>query len=545
MKPILAVLVLLATPVLLAQQEAPQNDSIRQSELRADLFFLASDSMQGRLAATAENRLAAEFIKSRFDRLGLTPVGQNGSFFHEYNLTTASLADSNQLLISTGNGNAQRSLRLLQDYYPLNFSASGRARGDLAFTGFGIMSPERGHDDYSGGTVAGKVVLAFDHEPGERDPDSVFDGVVRSEVARSLRKALFAQEQGAVALLIVSDIHNHTGPDNFQRQANSTWPVNPRRVPRYTLSAWMDQVRIPVAQISPAVASALIHGSGYTLEKLSEVAEIDGGVTPIPMTERTVEITATVDRRVIPDRNVVAMLEGSDPELSDELIIICAHYDHDGVANGQVFNGADDDGSGTVALLEIAEAFARAAADGMRPRRSVLFAAWNSEERGLLGAWAYTEQPIVPLEQTVAVLNMDMVGRNEEVPVGGGRRFNGLEIQTAESNENSVNIMGYTYSPDLQTEVQEANEAYGLRLKMEYDNNASNLLRRSDQWPFLQNGVPAIFFHTGLHPDYHTPYDQPEKINYQKLETIARLVHQVAWNIAQNPSRPRYAARTP
>ena len=105
--------------------------------------------------------------------------------------------------------------------------------------------------------------------------------------------------------------------------------------------------------------------------------------------------------------------------------------------------------------------------------------------------------------------------------------------------------MGYTYSPDLQTEVQEANEAYGLRLKMEYDNNASNLLRRSDQWPFLQNGVPAIFFHTGLHPDYHTPYDRPEKINYQKLETIARLVHQVAWNIAQNPSRPRYAARTP
>ena len=545
MKPILAVLVLLATPVLLAQQEAPQNDSIRQSELRADLFFLASDSMQGRLAATAENRLAAEFIKSRFDRLGLTPVGQNGSFFHEYNLTTASLADNNQLLVSTDNGNSERSLRLLQDYYPLNFSASGRARGDLAFTGFGIMSPERGHDDYSGGTVAGKVVLAFDHEPGERDPDSVFDGVVRSEVARNLRKALFAQEQGAVALLIVTDVHNHTGPDNFQTQANSTWPVNPRRVPRYTLSAWMDQVRIPVAQISPAVASALIHGSGYTLEKLSEVAEIDGGVTPIPMTERTVEITATVDRRVIPDRNVVAMLEGSDPELSDELIIICAHYDHDGVANGQVFNGADDDGSGTVALLEIAEAFARAAADGMRPRRSVLFAAWNSEERGLLGAWAYTEQPIVPLEQTVAVLNMDMVGRNEEVPVGGGRRFNGLEIQTAESNENSVNIMGYTYSPDLQTEVQEANEAYGLRLKMEYDNNASNLLRRSDQWPFLQNGVPAIFFHTGLHPDYHTPYDQPEKINYQKLETIARLVHQVAWNIAQNPSRPRYAARTP
>ena len=140
---------------------------------------------------------------------------------------------------------------------------------------------------------------------------------------------------------------------------------------------------------------------------------------------------------------------------------------------------------------------------------------------------------------------MDMVGRNEEVPVGGGRRFNGLEIQTAESNRNSVNIMGYTYSPDLRNEVEEANEVYRLKLKMDYDNNPSNLLRRSDQWPFLQNGVPALFFHTGLHPDYHTPYDRPEKINYKKLETIARLVHQVSWNLAQSPSRPRYAPVKP
>ena len=545
MKRTFALLVILTTPTLLAQEQAPQNDSIRQSDLRADLFFLASDAMQGRLAVTSENRLAAEFIKSRFERMGLTSAGRNGSFFHEYNLMTASLGDGNQLLITAGAGDSKRSVGLRQDYYPLRFSASGHARGNLAFAGFGIVSPERDHDDYGGGSVNDKVVLILNHEPGERDPNSVFDGIVTSEASRTIRKALSAQERGAAALLITTDVHNHAGPDDFQAQANFAWPANPRRVPRYTLAAWMNQVRIPVAQISTAVAEGLIRDSGYTLQELGEAAEADGGVTPIPLNEQQVELIATVDRHAIPDRNVVAIIEGSDPQLSDELIIICAHYDHDGVDGGRVFNGADDDGSGTVALLELAAAYALAAADGVRPRRSVLFAAWNSEERGLLGAWAYTEHPIVPLDQTVAVLNMDMVGRNEEVPVGGGRRFNGLEIQTAESNRNSVNIMGYTYSPDLRNEVEEANEVYGLKLKMDYDNNPSNLLRRSDQWPFLQNGVPALFFHTGLHPDYHTPYGRPEKINYKKLETIARLVHQVSWNLAQSPSRPRYAPVKP
>ncbi len=540
MKRTFALLVALAAPALMAQERAPENDSIRQSDLRADLFFLASDTMQGRLADTPENRMAAEFIKSRFERMGLTPAGRNGSFYHEYNLMTASLGEGNALVVSATTGDAERRLRLRQDYYPLSFSASGRARGELVFAGFGIVSPERDHDDYRG-SVEGQIVLVLNHEPGERDPDSVFDGLVTSEASRAVRKALYAQDHGAAALLIVTDVHNHDGSGNFQAQADRAWPASPRRVPRYMLSAWMNEIRIPAAQISPAVAEALVRGSGRTLAELGEAADISGGVAPIPLNGPELELTTSVDRRVVPDRNVVAMIEGSDPELSDELVIISAHYDHDGADGARIFNGADDDGSGTVALLEIAEAYARAAEAGRRPQRSVLFAAWNSEERGLLGAWAYTEDPIRPLDQTVAVLNMDMVGRNEEVPVGGGRRFTGLEVQTAESNQNSVNIMGYTYSPDLRTEVEEANEAYGLRLKLEYDNNASNLLRRSDQWPFLQNKVPALFFHTGLHPDYHTPYDRPEKINYAKLETIARLVHQVSWNLAQDRPRPRYA----
>jgi hypothetical protein len=132
---------------------------------------------------------------------------------------------------------------------------------------------------------------------------------------------------------------------------------------------------------------------------------------------------------------------------------------------------------------------------------------------------------------------MDMIGRNEEVQVGAGTRFRGLEVQTAQSNENAINIIATTRSAFMKSEVERANQGIGLELKLRYDNNTSNLMRRSDHWPFLQNGVPALWFHTGLHPDYHTEYDRPEKINYVKMEKIARLVYQMSWNLAQHEGR--------
>jgi hypothetical protein len=504
----------------LAQDRAPENESIRQADLKADLFFLASDAMGGRLTNTPQIRVAAEFIKSRFERMGLEPGGPDGSFYQTFNLATATLADENRLVIASPGQNRQMHLEPGQDYYPLRFSASGSAHGSLAFAGFGIVSAARSHDDYRGESLAGKIVMILDHEPGERDPESPFDGLVTSEASRDIRKALYAQERGAAAILFVTDLHNHPGPGNFEAAAMNYWPSEARRIERYTLAAWMERVRIPAAQISPALANTLMAGTGRTVHARTAERQGGAGVTSFPGVE--IELVTAVDRHIVQSRNVVAHIEGSDPEVADEWIIICAHYDH---------NGAD--------VIEIAEAYARAAERGIRPRRSVLFAAWEAEERGLLGAWAYTEDPLHPLQQTVAVLNMDMIGRNEEVRVGGGRRFRGLELQTAESNDNSVNIMGYTYSPDLAAEIERANQAFGLELKMGYDNNPSNLLRRSDQWPFLQNGVPAVFVHTGLHPDYHTEFDRPEKINYVKMEKIARLVHQVSWNLAQGSVRPR------
>ena len=536
-----ALAVTLSTVPQAQQTRAPQNDSIRQEDLRADLFFVAGDSMRGRLTDTEENRATADFIRSRFERMGLKPAAPNNSYYQNYNLMTATLGglsgDGNALDV-VASDSASRRLRPGQEFFPERFSASGTASGSVVFAGFGISAPHLQYDDYRG-DVKDKVVLVLDHEPGERDPDSPFDGVVTSESSTPWRKALAAQEHGARAILFVSDVHNHAGAANFEATARNAWPEKPPRILSYMLAAWADRIHIPAAQISPAVAATLVAGTGKTLESLAKAAETPRGTPPVPLPNARVELRTAVDRHIVPDRNVVAMLEGSDPRLKSEWVIVSAHFDHNGADATQIFNGADDNGSGTVALIDIAEAYALAAKDGHRPKRSVLFAAWNSEERGLLGAWAYAEQPLAPLSTIAAVLNMDMIGRNEEVPVGGGARFNGLEVQTAESNGNAVNVMGFTRAPDVAAAVDRANAGIGLELRKRYDNNTSNLVRRSDQWPFLQNGVAAIGFMTGLHPDYHTQYDRPEKINYAKMETIARLIHQASWDIANAEAKPK------
>jgi Zn-dependent M28 family amino/carboxypeptidase len=524
---------------LAAQQRAPQIESIRQEDLRADLFFLAGDALRGRLTDTEENRAAADFIRSRLERMGLKGAGPAGSFFQPYNLMTATVGDSamNGLEIVTGDGVTRR-LRLGQEFYPHRFSASGTATGSVVFVGFGISAPHLGYDDYNG-DIKGKIVLALDHEPGERDPDSPFDGVVTSEPSSAWRKALAAQERGANAVLFVSDVHNHPGTANFEAGARNYWPEKPPRILAYTLAAWADRIHIPVAQISPALAASLVTGTNKTFDELAKSAETARGLTPLMLPGSRITLQTAVDRHLVPDRNVVALLEGSDPRLKSEWVIVSAHYDHNGADGTQIFNGADDKGSGVVALIEIAEAYALAAKEGHRPKRSILFASWNSEERGLLGAWAYTEQPLAPLTTIAAVLNMDMIGRNEEIPIGGGQRFAGLEVQTAESNSNALNLMAFSRVPDVTAVVEKANAGIGLELKKRYDNNSSNLLRRSDQWPFLQRAVPAMGFITGLHPDYHTQYDRPEKINYVKMEKIARLIYQVSWDIANADGKPR------
>ena len=527
----------LATAVLLtgcADTGAPFNNSITESSLSDDLYFLASPEMRGRLVGSPEIAAASEWIADRFGTLGLEPAGDDGSYYQDFDLAWFSL-DTPNLLRVTGAGGARQPG---DGWTPINFSASTSAAGPVAFAGFGIVEPRLDYDDYGDQDVRGKFVLVLEREPGVTDPSSPFDGVVTAEASRTWRKALFAQERGAIGILFVRDVHNRPEPGDWQQAHASSWPEEPRRVERFLLGAWVEDITIPAAQISVELAEALISGSGSTLEELAMASEeAGGGLGVIALPGAEVSLTVEIERHSVTGRNVLAMVEGSDPDLRDEVVIIGAHHDHDGTDGETVFPGADDDGSGTVGVMGVAGAYARAIEAGERPRRSVIFAIWDAEERGLLGAWYYTLRPLFPLQSTVAKLNLDMIGRHQEVPEDGGGRFRGLEAQSAESNSNATNILGYSRTPDLASEVKAAN-TFGLELTMRYDNNESNLLRRSDHWPFLQNGVPAVWFHTGLHPDYHRAGDTAERIEYEKMTRIVRLVHQTSWNVAQGDARP-------
>ncbi len=255
------------------EQKAPGNESITQSDLRADLFFLAGDAMRGRLTDTNENRATADYIRARFERAGLKPASGN-SLFHNYNLMTATLGEGNSLSVplsysTTSAETARREFKAGQDFYPQRFSASGTATGRIVFAGFGIAAPQWNHNDYRDG-VRGNIVLVLDHEPGERDAKSAFEGVVTAEPAAAWRKALAAQEAGAIGILFVSDVHNHPEPANFEQAARNFWPATPSRIPNYTLATWADRIRIPAMQISPAVAASLIAGFAVVARRAGE-----------------------------------------------------------------------------------------------------------------------------------------------------------------------------------------------------------------------------------------------------------------------------------
>jgi Zn-dependent M28 family amino/carboxypeptidase len=228
----------------------------------------------------------------------------------------------------------------------------------------------------------------------------------------------------------------------------------------------------------------------------------------------------------LPDsENILAFIEGSDKP--DEILVVSAHYDHVGVKNGYVYNGADDDGSGTVALLEIAQAFAEAKKEGHGPRRSILFLHVTGEEHGLHGSRYYSEHPLFPLKKTITDINIDMIGRRDTIH--------------ANTNDYTYVIGSGRLSTDLYNAVENANKKYvNMTLDYKYDDrdDPEKFYYRSDHYNFAKNGIPAVFFFTGVHADYHRPGDKPDKIEYDALEKRTRLAFVTAWELANAEKRP-------
>jgi hypothetical protein len=473
--------------------------------VHAHLTYLASDTLKGRNTPSPGLDSAAAYIASVFREAGLKPV--NGTYFESFALNRISLGDTNALQITSGG--VTRSFAIKDDFTPFDMTGDRLSSGDVVFAGYGITAPELKYDDYQGIDVKGKIVFVLRHEPGEEDSSSVFKGKLATDYSNVNTKVRIAVEHGAVAVLVATDPLNHT----MLTARGFPWPSLSKFIPKdalpYTLAA-EESEKIPVAHVGPKVIETLF-GSVDSLRALQ--ASIDRTVAPrsfaLKGTSASVRTTTVIDRAET--RNVVGLIEGRDPALKDQLVILGAHYDHVGYkkehAPGEdyIFNGADDNASGTTAVLGIAAAFG--AAD-QRPRRSVLFIAFAGEEKGLFGSEYYSRKPLFPLNKTIAMLNMDMVGRNSVDSlslIGGGK-------------ESAINRL-----------TREENEGIGFVLVDELLSGGG-----SDHQSFSKRNVPVLFYHSGLHRDYHQVSDHAEAIDMNKVARVARLVYRTAWRLADD-----------
>ena len=525
-------------PLLVAAQTGTRSriatgfDAIQAANMRANLTFLSSNALEGRLSLARGSEVAIQWIASEFTKAGLKPIA-DGTYFQPVPLIEYR-TDRQSTSLTIEQGGVKRMLHYPDAFgnFPHNIAISG----PVIFAGYGITAPELHYDDYAGIDARGAVVLVFDHEPQENDPKSIFNGTGNTRYATSRVKLLNAQKHGAVALLVVAE-PNRKHPSNQERAARNPGAAEERARRIASEAIEGDEVGIPLLTLSDKAAADLLAPGGKKPSELQ--ASIDRDLRnvslAIPGTLAEIHIETSSMRRAA-SANVVGLIEGNDPNLKAETIVFSAHYDHDGPgANGTYYHGADDNGSGTVGVVELAHAFAK---NPIKPRRSLLFIVFAAEERGLLGSYYYVQHPLRPLGTTRAVINFDMIGRNETP----SDQTNGL-IEIATDTSNELNLVGAKYSPDYRATVERANQSIGLKLNYKWDDDAAlNIFFRSDQFPFVLRDIPAFWFFTGFHPDYHQVTDTVDRINFAKMEKIVRLAYLTGWSFADESATPKFIA---
>ncbi len=458
--------------------------TITQEDLSKHLHIIAADSMEGRNTGERGQKKAAKYITEHFKSLELlpsVPTQEGKSYLQDFQMLTRKW---NEVSLKA-NG---KSYEFMKDMFVLFNSYE-----EDEITVPAVYAKSTEYAQLEALSIKGKAVLIQAEDWGLREIN---------QANTTLR------EKGAAAVLII--------PGSEQSDFDELLELNKRYLKQGTRGISSTEKKHEVIFfLSPNTAQG-IFGENYTS---SETGTTLG---------QTVSLLATMTESVnFISENVLGFLEGTDKK--EEVLVITAHYDHIGMQGAEINNGADDDGSGTVAVLELAEAFAEAAKNGNRPRRSVLFMTVSGEEKGLLGSRYYTDiEPIFPLENTVANLNIDMIGR-----IGGNYR--------EKNDPNYVYLIG---SDKLSTELhqlsEEVNKKY-INLQLDYkyndENDPNRFYYRSDHYNFAKNNIPIIFYFNGVHEDYHQPTDTVDKIHFPKLEKISRLVFMTAWEIANRAER--------
>jgi len=456
------------------------NPEITVDDLKETIYYLASDSLKGRQSGEEGNNIAAYYIREKFKNAGLQTLYDDG--FQKFSLVAAAeLEDGNSLTVSN------RSFEVEKDFLPYAFSANTTVEAGVVFGGYGIQVNRDSlkWDDFGSTDVSGKWIMVLQGDPDLDNPNSPY-----LEFSSERSKGLTASDKSAAGLILVA------GP-KFSTDDKLSDLFFDKNSSRFS---------IPVIQITREVANEILLGTGETVESLeTKINEQQAGLA-LP-TNATVKASINVALKEEETQNVVAMLPGTDPLLKDQFVVVGAHFDHLGMGGPgsgsraldtiAVHNGADDNASGVAAVIELAEKFA---AEKIH-RRSIIFVAFSAEEMGLVGSKAFTNNPAVEMDQIVAMFNFDMVGR-------------------LDSTENALSIGGTKTSVETEEILNETNTGFRLAFSPEG-------IGPSDHASFYLQNIPVIYFSTGAHPDYHTPDDDADRINYEGEQKVVEYAGNV------------------
>jgi hypothetical protein len=491
-------------------------DLVNAERLRTHLAVLASDEYEGRETGMKGQHMAATYVATQFKNAGLTgPVpGSNDPYQQHFNVEQVTWAEGASLKVG------KTSYKWLVDFYGMGDSPFGQETTVTpVFLGYGIEQP--GYSDYAGVDVKGKDVLIALGEPTGDGGKSLIsaDGAPTKWGLDYRAKAQLASQKGARSVFFVSFDPN----SNFAKQTARLTPFISR--PSTVLpSEGQKPTRAASFFISPAVGLQVLGTKDAAMQ--AYFAKINTTKQPVKSAFKVAPMQIKAERKRTPveTENALGFIEGSD--LKGDVIVISAHHDHLGIQNGQVFNGADDDGSGTSGIVTMAEAFAQAKKDGHGPRRSLLFLSVTGEEKGLFGSEYYSKHPIFPLAQTEVDLNVDMIGRTDV---------------EHEGKPDYVYVIGSDkLASELKVIQEEQNKKYTqLDLDYRFDDPAdpNRFYYRSDHYNFAVNKVPVAFFFNGVHADYHKETDEISKIEFPKMEKRAKLVFHLAWELANRDGR--------
>lgn len=483
---------------------------ISASTLRNHLRILASDSMEGRETGQKGMEMAAAYISKYLRNLGLQSASPSGDYFQNVAFTFSKWTESSIYV----NGNR---FRLLWDYITLpevNENIPNIAGKEVIFLGYGIDDSQ--YSDYKKTDVTGKIIMINKGEPLDKNGNSVISGSNQpSSWANDMnRKLLLAKSKGAALVLIIEDDIKKMLEDNRRKLLS----------PNLQLGNFKDQSVLTAnhVYISSTIAKAIIGENEKKIIKAREKISKGKPVSVSLSTDFVINMAKSVN--VLEGKNVIGFVKGSvKPE---EFVIVSAHYDHLGKRGDDVYNGADDNASGTATLMELAQSCQQAVMEGNGPERSIVFIWFCGEEKGLLGSQYYSENPVFPLDKTIADINVDMVGRIDD---------------KYKDNPDYIYIIGSDrLSSDLHRINESVNQKY-TQLTLDYTYNSetdpNNYYYRSDHYNFAKKGIPSIFYFNGTHEDYHRTTDDVDKINFDKMANVAKLIFHTLWELANRPER--------